>query len=888
MAKKTQAQIEFKAVTSGFDSGIKSMDQSLTTLRKELNLNSAQLKENGDDVDLLAQRQELLQKESEASANKIDLLKNKLSEAERMFGSNSNEVRQLSNRLLDFQTTHQKIQNEIVQTDNKLNDLENGLSDVNQGMKKADDSTDNLSDGFTTMKGVVADLVADGIQALSGALKDLVVDSDTAMSSFQAQTGASTDEMKEFESAIENIYSNNFGESINDIANAMAEVKQQTKETDPSNLQKMTEHALTLRDMDVKESMRAVNSLMNQFGLDGTEAFNLIVQGAQNGLNANDDLLDTINEYSVQFKNAGYSADDMLNMLYNGAETGTWSIDKLGDAVKEMNIRFSDGTVSDALKENQKALGLTKKEVSDLTTEFNKGGENSKQAIQKVIDSIMSVEDETERYKLGVSVFGTMWEDLGAETISSLMSTKGEITSTKQSMEELTQVKYDNITSELSEIGRTIKMDILVPIGEELLPILKDGLSWLKDNLNWLLPTITGIGIALATYFVVSKFMSFIGVITQIINLVKTGTTVMGALNTVMALNPIALIVGAVVGLIAVFVLLWNKCDGFREFWINLWETIKNALSVAWEWIKEKVSIGVNFVSDIITTVFTAIKNFFSTVWEAIKNVVTTVWNAIINFITPVINTIKDVITNVFNAIKNTITTIFNGIKTFASNVWEGIKTVIINPIKNAFNTVKTTVGNIKDNVVNTFNNVKEKVTSVFNKVKEAIWKPVESAKEKVKGIVDKIKGFFDFEFKLPKIKTPKFSITPKGWKIGDLLDGSIPKLGITWNAKGGIFKKPTILNSNNGLQGVSEAGAEAILPLQRLEDWINNGFSRIINNNYYASEKIERLIEVAEDILNKSSDVYINKEKVGQVMAETNDNISGQRVNFKRRGVIM
>ena len=1075
MAKKTQAQIEFEAKTSGFTSGIKSMDQSLGTLRKELKLNSTELKGNADDVDLLAQRKELLQKESQASAEKVELLTKKLNEAERLFGSSSNEVRLLNNQLLDAKNVFQGIQNEIAQTDNKLNNLENGLSNVSQDMKKADNSSDELTDGFTTMKGVVAELVADGIQQLSSSLQDLAVDSDTAYSSFQAQTGASTKEMKEFEGAIEEIYSNNFGESINDIANAMAEVKQQTKETDPSNLKKMTEHALTLRDtfdMDVKESMRAVNSLMNQFGLDSDEAFNLVVQGAQNGLNANDDLLDTINEYSVQFKNAGYSADDMLNMLYNGAETGTWSIDKLGDAVKEMNIRFSDGTVSDALKENKKALGLTSKEVNNLTNEFNKGGDSSKQAIGKVIESIMSVEDETERYKLGVSVFGTMWEDLGAETISSLMKTEGAIDSTKGSMEELTEVKYDNITSELAEIGRTIKTDVLIPVVEDLLPPLKEGLEWLKDNLNWLLPVITGIGVAIATYFVVSKIIGFIGVIKTIIGLVKTGTTVFGALNTVMALNPIALIVGAIVGLIAVFVLLWNKCDGFREFWINLWEGIKSVASTvweaikgffssawewikgvwesaktwfsdlwngikegasniwegiktvwssfttwintniiqpiigffrslwegiqavwdgicngvqvawdficnlvqvgimligsiisgavqiitlpfrfiwenckeyvfqAWEWIKEKVSTAVNTVKTVITTVFNAIKNFFSTVWNGIKNIFTTVWNAIVGFITPivnriksvittvfnaikstmskVVNTIKTTITTVFNAIKNTISTIFNAIKSVVTSVWNSIKsaiTTVINAIKSVitsvFNAVKNTVSNIfngikntvtnvwnnikskvssvvngvKNTIVNTFNNVKSRVTSIFNNVKTAITKPIESAKNKIKGIVDSIKGFFNnMKLKLPKIKLPHFKIDGKL----SLNPPSVPKLKIDWYKDGGIFAQPTIFNTRNGLKGVGEAGAEAILPLQKLEDWMNSGFNRVTNNNYYNSEKIERLIEVAEAILEKPSDIYMDRTKVGSAMAETNDYFGGQRVNFRERGLVL
>ena len=1053
-SKKTEAQVEFKANASGFNKGIREMDQSLNTLRKELKLNSTELKGNADDVELLGKRHDILQNEHDKSKAKVDALSDRLNEAKELFDENSNEVRLLNNQLLDAQNVFQGVKNELTQVDNKLNNLENGLSETKQEMKNVDNSTEQLSDGFTTMKGAIADLIADGVQQLSGALKDLVVDSDTAYSNFQAQTGSSTKEMEQFEGAIEEIYSKNYGESINDIANAMAQVKQQTQETDPSNLQKMTENALMLRDtfdMDVQESMRAVNMLMNQFGITGDEAFNLIVQGTQAGLNKNGDFLDSLNEYSVHYKQLGMDADEFITSLILGTENGAFSVDKVGDAMKEFGIRVKD--TSNTTTEAFELIGL---DADKMREQFAKGGDSAKSAMNQTMEALINLEDPIKRNQAGVNLFGSMWEDLGEDVLNGATSVDyytDRVDSSKNSMEELTDIKMDNITSELGEISRQLQQDFLIPIGEELLPVLKEGLTWLKDNLNWLLPVIEGIGIAIATYFVVSKFMSFIGVITQIINLVKTGTTVFGALNAVMAINPIFLIISAVVGLIAVFVLLWNKCDGFREFWINLWEKIKEVASTvweaikgffssawdfikgvwesaktwfsdlwngiketasnlwegvktawsnftswindniiqpvigffqslwegikavwdgiclgieiaikliasildaafqiitlpfmfiwenckeyvfsAWEWIKEKVSSGINTVKEVITIVFTTIKDFFVSVWDGIKNIFTTVWNAIYNFIAPIVSKIFTAVSTTFNKIKNTISTVFNTVKTFITNVWNTItsfvseivtkiatkitqkfneiKTTIseiFNKIKstvsNVWTTIKTTISNlitsakdkvssvvtgIKDKVVNTFNTVKDKVTSTFNKVKEGITKPVEKARDTVKGIVDKIKGFFDFEFKLPKIKTPKFGITPKGWKLGDLLEGSIPKLSITWNKEGAIFRKPTLFDTRSGLQGVGEAGAEAVLPIEKLENWLNSGFSKVVNNNYYNSEKIERLIEVAEDILNKPTDIYMDRTKVGQAMAETNDNISGQRINFRNRGVIL
>ena len=202
-----------------------------------------------------------------------------------------------------------------------------------------------------------------------------------------ARTGATAQELEGFEDVMYEVYNSNYGDSLGDVSEKLSTVIQMTDNLDKASLAQITKNAIALEDVfgfDVVESLRAANSLTDQFGISAEEAFNLIVQGAQKGLNQNDDLLDTINEYSVQFRNAGYSADDMFNMLANGAETGTWSIDKLGDAVKEFNIRMSDGTANEYLEQ----LGLNTEEV---IAQFNKGGPEAQAAIGDIMEPCKSV-----------------------------------------------------------------------------------------------------------------------------------------------------------------------------------------------------------------------------------------------------------------------------------------------------------------------------------------------------------------------------------------------------------------------------------------------------------------------------------------------------------------
>lgn len=231
------------------------------------------------------------------------------------------------------------------------------------------------------------------------------------MNDFCAATGTAKEDAEAYRQVMENIYNGNYGEGFEDIAAAMTEIKQQAGDLGADELEKMTTNALTLRDtfdMDVAESTRAATQLMQQFGLTSTEAYNLIAQGAQNGLNQNGDLLDVINEYSNQYSQAGLSAEDMFNSIQNGAETGVWSIDKMGDAFKEFNIRMNDGTANEYLT----SLGLNADEV---VGKFQAGGDSAAEAMSQISEALQNCDNETLQYQAGVGLMGTMWEDMGAE-----------------------------------------------------------------------------------------------------------------------------------------------------------------------------------------------------------------------------------------------------------------------------------------------------------------------------------------------------------------------------------------------------------------------------------------------------------------------------------------
>lgn len=140
----------------------------------------------------------------------------------------------------------------------------------------------------------------------------------------------------------------------------------------------------------------------------------------------------------------------------------------------------------------------------------------------------------------------------------------------------------------------------------------------------------------------------------------------------------------------------------------------------------------------------------------------------------------------------------------------------------------------IKNKMSEKLSAAKDAVLGIFDKIKSGIADKITMAKDVISGIIDKIKSIFKFSFELPKIKMPHFGITPKGWQIGDLLKGSIPKLGIEWYAEGGVMNKPTIFgrNGNNAMVG-GEAGAEAIAPISTLQTYIREAVAEQNASNY-------------------------------------------------------
>lgn len=552
-------------------------------------------------------------------------------------------------------------------------DLEKRFNNVADVFSHAGDAF--TSAGETLTKSVTAPLAAVGTAAIK-----FSSDSQNAFQQFAAATGTATDEMGKYKDMINNVYKDNFGESINDVAEAMATVNQNMSYLDDSALQRCTEYAYTLSDTfgyDVAESTRAADTLIKNYGVSAREAFNLITQGAQSGMDYSGEMIDSINEYSVQFKKLGLDAEDMFSIFANGAQNGAFNLDKIGDAVKEFSIRAIDG--SDTTKQGFEALGM---DAAKMAEKFGAGGDTAKEAFNEVIKGLASMDDPVAQSTAGVNLFGTMWEDLGPQVITSMSTASDAIDKSRESVEELANVKYDTLSGALGGLWRTIQVDVLQPIGNQLIPYVTKGINAIQkftDKWNKLGPATqkTIVKFAAVAAAAGPVLLGFGKVSTGIETLVSdtgkigsvlkklTGASGFSGLAKVMT-GPFGIAAAAVAATALLIYKNWDRIapilqkigDRFVEFW----QTVKPQLEPFIEFVEKIASYLKETFGPVVEEIFNFAGEFivgtFDTIGVAIDALLT-MFEGIISFLSGVFKTDWE---SVWNGCKEFVGTAFSGL----------------------------------------------------------------------------------------------------------------------------------------------------------------------------------------------------------------------------------
>lgn len=562
---------------------------------------------------------------------------------------------------------------------------------------------------------VAAGITAAAATAVGVAAVKSYTEHEQAVNSMAAATGAAGEELEHLQAAMEGAYQNNFGDSLQDTADAVAMVDRNLKNISPDEIQEATEAALALQDTfeyGVEESTRAAAAITKNFGGSAKEAFSLIAAGAQNGLDYSGELIDTINEYSSQFSKLGFTADGMFQLLQSGADSTAWNLDKVGDAIKEFSIRAIDG--SDTTVQAFQDLGYN---ANAMMETFAGGGEDANKAFFDVLNTLMDMDDQVKRDALGVALFGTMWEDLGAEAMQAMADASTAAYDTQGALEQINSVRYNDLESAMQGVKRQAE-GILWTIGEQLEPYILDGLNflsatvipnvqtaveklggyvqsnviptiktaaqWIGENKDMLLTLAGAITTAVGAFMALRTAGQAAGAIKGIGTVLGTAVKQGGLLKNVVGLlgGQFTVIIAIIAAVAGAFVILWNRSEQFRNAVMGilgrvqpLLQALGNFASMIWS----NLAPALQFVAELILN---GLQNAFVTIAPIVENIMG-VLTGLIEFLTGVFSGNWEMA--------------WQGICDIVSNLVQGLVQIVKLPINAIIGAVNSVIGAINN-----------------------------------------------------------------------------------------------------------------------------------------------------------------------------------------------
>ena len=802
MANKNEAKVTFKAETDAFTDGIKAINTSIGAMNAQLKLNSAQLDGTSSDTEALRSNMKLLADAQASAGQKVELTRMKLESACAIFGENSVEADRLRKSLALAELQEANLGKKLDAASAALDAQESAFGQLSGTISQQEGELEGLKRSYTNVvleQGGESDAAKELAGQITVLSKELEGNRATLREASDAadQLTRSTDEVTQaaeeaeggwtmMKGVLADLVSNGIQAGIgklHDLASAVWGLPEATREYRTAMAKLDTAFSKANFSADVAAgTYRTLYRVVGDTD-QATEAANLIANMAKN----QKELQQWTTILTGVFGTYGDSlpVESLAETAAETAKTGTVT-----------------GSLADALNWSSEAAtmfaGYMNKDVKTAEDAFNV--------------ALSQCSNEQERQALITETLTKLYGGAAEQ----YQETAGDILDANDATARLAEVQSQ--MGEAMEPANTAWQNLKTTLMESFLPIaiervqglagqidalagaLSGVIGWCQEHQTLL--TVIGIGLGVLATAILGYNISLHA--TAIATAVVTTAT--GAFAAVVGFltSPITWVIAGITALIAIGVALYQNWDTASAVLANVWNSIKETAAAVWNGIKDTL-LGVwNGIRSGVTNGVNAVKNTVSAIWNGIKTVTSTVWNGIKSCVTDVVGGIKNGVSTGINAVKNTVSSIWHGIQSVTTTVWHGIKSGVVGVVTG----VKTTVGNL-------FNGLKNTVSSIWNGIKSAIITPVTAAKEKVKGVIDKIKGLFHFSWSLPKLKVPHFGISPAGWKVGDLLKGSIPHLSVRWAAKGGIMRNPTLF-------GGGEAGAEGILPLERNTWWMD------------------------------------------------------------------
>ena len=760
MASRIQGiTVEIGGDTTKLQNALKDVNGQIKNTQSQLKDVEKLLKLDPGNTELLAQKHRLLGEAVGETKEKLETLKLAAEQANEALAKGDISQEQ-----------YDALQREIAETEQTLKSLEEQASKSATAVQKIALAGDKLVDAGDKIEGAGQKLlpVTGAVVGLGAAAVKTASDFDAAMSKVASVSGAVGDDLEALrDKAREMGAKTKFSAAeAAEAMNYMAMAGWKTQDM-LSGIEGIMNLAAASGE-DLATTSDIVTDALTAFGLTAadSEHFADILAAASSNANTNVSMMGETFKYCAPIAGAlGYSAEDtaeaiglMANAGIKSTQAGTSLRSIMTSLTSDFIISGSEiGDVTVAVTNADGSMRKFTDILADCRTAFSGLSESEKSNCAEMLVG-----------KNAMSGFLALMNAAPGD-IDKLSNAIANCDGTSVHMAETMQ---DNLAGQLTILKSQLE-ELAISFGEILMPTIRDIVSVIQGLVDWLnnlddgtRNVIVKIGLVVAALgpvlIVAGKVISAIGtvmtIVPKIVSVLKAVKTAFAALNAVMLANPIILVIAAITALVAGFIYLWNTSDEFRQFWIDLWENIKNAAVAAWKTVTEFLTTAWNAIKNTASDIWGSISSFFTDIWNKIRGIFTTAVNSISSFITNAFNSIKNVMTTIWNAIYDVFGPLLEAFRYLFETIFEAVKILITRAMEAVSSKIQeiwnAIVGflipileGIKNIVSTAWNEILSAITTVMNAVKSVISTVWEAISGTVSSVLNAIYGIISSVF---------------------------------------------------------------------------------------------------------------------------------------------
>ena len=738
--------VEIGGDTTKLQTALKGVNTEIRNTQSQLKDVEKLLKLDPGNTELIAQKHRLLAQAVSETKEKLETLKNAQQQADEALRNGTISPDQ-----------YDALQREIVETEQRLRSLEEQANQSATALQKIGATGEKLQTVGNKISSVGQKLlpVTGVVTGLGTAAVKTAADFDSAMSRVAAVSGATGSDFDKLrDKAREMGAKTKF--SATEAADAMNYMAMAGWKTEDmlSGIEGVMYLAAASGE-DLATTSDIVTDALTAFGLTAADSghFADVLAAASSNANTNVSMMGETFKYCAPVAGAlGFSVEDTAE-----------AIGLMGNAgIKASQAGTSMRSIMTNLTGDVKLSGAAIGDVTIATTNAD-GSMRSLSAILADCRGAFAGMTEAEKANNAEALVGknamSGFLALMNAAPEDIAKVSGAVNNCKDAAKNMADTMQDNLEGQLTILKSQLQ-ELAISFGDLLMPAVRsivsglqgmvDVLNAMPDGVKRVIMIVALLAAALGpVLIIIGKTLSAIGTIMtwapKLAGAISTVKGAFAALSATMMANPIAIVIAAIAALVAAFIYLWNTNEEFRQFWIRLWNEIKEVAVQVWTAVSQFLVSAWNGIRNTAVAVWNGIRDFFSSLWAGIKTLFTTVvtaistflvgaWNGIRATVMAVWNAISAFLGSVWNGIKSVITNVVNGIRTFLQSAWNGIRTVITT-VMNAIRTVISTVWNGIRTIISTvLNGIRGTVNSVWNGIRNTISSVVNGIKNTVSG----------------------------------------------------------------------------------------------------------------------------------------------------------